>query len=236
MLEVLDLHTFYGRSHVLQGVKLKVDSGEIVCLLGRNGVGKSTTLKSIIGLTPPRDGKILFEGQEIQGRRADEISRLGISYVPEERRIFPMLTVKENLILGTKNAPRMSAEEKAAGLERAYHYFPILKDKEKQFGSTLSGGQQQMLAVARGLMGNPKLMLLDEPFEGLAPLIISELMAIVVALCRQEKMTLLLVEQKARLALKMSHRGYVLEKGVVRCEGPSPVLIDSQEVRERCGL
>lgn len=236
MLKVDHIHTFYGLSHILQGVKLEVSAGEIVCLLGRNGVGKTTTLKSIIGLTPPRDGKITFKGEEIQGRKPHEVSRLGISYVPEDRRIFPMLTVKENLILGTKNASGMNLEQKIRNLERIYSYFPILKEREKQHGRTLSGGEQQMLSVARGLMGNSQLMLLDEPSEGLAPLIVKELMSIILRLCHEEGLTLLLVEQNARLALKISKRGYVLEKGVVKFEGPSEYLVESEEVKERCGL
>lgn len=236
MLKVEDIHTFYGLSHILQGVSLEVQTGEIVCLLGRNGVGKTTTLKSIIGLTPPRKGKVVFKGQEIQGRKPHEISRLGISYVPEDRRVFPMLTVEENLILGTKNAYNMSLEQKKSKLERMYNYFPILKEREKQHGRTLSGGEQQMLTVARGLMGKSQLMLLDEPSEGLAPLIVKELMSIILRLCHEEGLTLLLVEQNARLALRISKRGYVLEKGVVKFEGPSEYLLESEEVKERCGL
>lgn len=236
MLDVTDLHTFYGRSHILQGVGLNVNAGEIVCLLGRNGVGKSTTLKSIIGLTPPRQGRVVFCEQELRGKFPHEISRLGISYVPEDRRVFPLLTVKENLILGTKNAGAITSMEKKSNLTRIYDYFPLLKLREKQRGSTLSGGQQQMLTIARGLMGNPKLMLLDEPFEGLAPLVIKELMEVIARLCGNEEMTILLVEQKARLALQMAQRGYVLEKGVVKCEGSSDFLLNSDEARERCGL
>jgi len=236
MLKVEDINTFYGLSHILQGVSLEIQDGEIVCLLGRNGVGKTTTLKSIIGLTPPRDGKIIFKGEQIQGRKPHEVSRLGISYVPEDRRIFSMLTVKENLILGTKNASGMNLEQKIRNLERVYNYFPILREREKQHGRTLSGGEQQMLTVARGLMGNSQLMLLDEPSEGLAPLIVKELMSIIFRLCHEEGLTLLLVEQNARLALRISKRGYVLEKGVVKFEGPCETLLESQEVKERCGL
>jgi branched-chain amino acid transport system ATP-binding protein len=236
MLKVEDIHTFYGLSHILQGVSLEVRDGEIVCLLGRNGVGKTTTLKSIMGLTPPQKGKVIFKEQEIQGKRPHEVSRLGISYVPEDRRVFPILTVRENLILGTKNAGKMSPQQKASNLQRIYNHFPILREREKQYGRTLSGGEQQMLTVARGLMGSSKVMLLDEPSEGLAPLIVKELMSIIVRLCGEEGLTLLLVEQNARLALKISNRGYVLEKGVVRFEGPSKFLLESEEVKERCGL
>jgi branched-chain amino acid transport system ATP-binding protein len=236
VLKVKDLNTFYGKSHILQGVTLEVSAGEIVCLLGRNGVGKSTTLKSIIGLVKSTRGSVTFEGREIQNKNPDFIARLGISYIPEDRRIFSTLTVKENLLLGTQSARAMTGDDKAANLDRVYTYFPILKDKKGQPGGLLSGGQQQMLTLARGLMGNPKLVLLDEPFEGLAPLVIQELMETITHLCHKEHMTLLLVEQKAALALRMSHRGYVLEKGLVMCQGSCKELIDSQEVRERCGL
>lgn len=236
MLKLEEIHTFYGLSHILQGVNLEVQVGEVVCLLGRNGVGKTTTLKSIIGLVSPRKGRVIFCDQEIQGKKPHEISRLGISYVPEDRRVFPMLTVKENLTLGTKNATHFTINEKDHNLKRMYSYFPILREREKQLGKTLSGGEQQMLTVARGLMGNSKLMLLDEPSEGLAPLIVKELMSIIVRLCQEEGLTLLLVEQNARLALKISKRGYVLEKGIVKFEGASDDLLESKEVRERCGL
>jgi len=236
MLEVKDLNTFYGKSHILQGVNLDVGEGEIVCLLGRNGVGKSTTLKSIMGLVTPSRGTVTFEGKQIQKMRPDVIARMRISYIPEDRRIFSRLSVKENLLIGTSNAPDMTKARKEAMLEKAYMYFPILKEKESQGGGYLSGGQQQMLAIARGLMCDPKLVLLDEPFEGLAPVIIWELIDIIKKLCETEKMTLLLVEQKAALALKMSDRGYVLEKGLVKCEGTCQFLSESEEVRERCGL
>lgn len=236
MLQVSDIHTFYGRSHVLQGVSLNVDAREIVCLLGRNGVGKSTTLKSITGLTPPRKGSVRFDGKEMRGMKPHEIVRRGISYIPEDRRIFPMLTVKENLVLGTKNLSNVNSEIKSGNLEKMYGYFPALRAREKQMGGTLSGGEQQMLTIARGLMGNPRLMLLDEPFEGLAPLITKELTKIVTLMCQEEGLTLLLVEQNARLALKLANRGYVLEKGSVTFEGPSDVMAASEEVKKRCGI
>lgn len=236
MLELRDLNTFYGKSHILQGITLDVHEGEIVCLLGRNGVGKSTTLKSIMGLVASRKGTIHFMGREIQNMRPDMIACMGISYIPEDRRIFSRLSVKENLLIGTSSAVNMTKSQKQEMLEKAYMYFPILKEKESQGGGYLSGGQQQMLAIARGLMCDPKLVLLDEPFEGLAPVVIWELIDVIRKLCESEKMTLLLVEQKAALALKMSHRGYVLEKGLVKCEGTVQFLSESEEVRERCGL
>ncbi len=236
MLKIHDVHTFYGRSHILQGVSLEVGSKEIVCLLGRNGVGKTTTLKSIMGLTPPRQGSILFQGDEISRMPTCEIACKGISYVPEDRRVFPMLTVFENLNLGTKILVHMTPSAKKSNLQNMYDYFPILNQRRNQLGGTLSGGEQQMLTIARGLMGNPRLMLLDEPFEGLAPLIVKELMRILGILCIQEALTLLLVEQNARLAIKLSDRGYVLEKGIVTFQGPRDVLSESEEVRKRCGI
>jgi len=236
MLKVQEIHTFYGRSHILQGVSLHIESKEIVCLLGRNGVGKTTTLKSIMGLTPPLQGSIHFEGDEISRIATCDIACKGISYVPEDRRVFPMLTVLENLNLGTKILMSMTPSMKKSNLEKMYHYFPILSERRNQLGGTLSGGEQQMLTIARGLMGNPRLMLLDEPFEGLAPLIVKELMEIMALLCLKEGLTLLLVEQNARLAIKLSDRGYVLEKGLVTFEGPRNMMLESEEVRKRCGI
>lgn len=236
MLEVTDIHTFYGRSHVLQGVSLEVQEEEIICLLGRNGVGKSTTLKTIAGVTPPRHGKIRLNDKEITRMKPHLIAREGISYVPEERRIFPALNVKENLVLGTKNRVHMTSHEKAQNLEKMYGYFEILRRRSKQLGGTLSGGEQQMLTIARALMGNPQLMLLDEPFEGLAPIVIKELVKVIPLLRQNENLTLILVEQNARLALKMSDRGYVLEKGRVTFQGLSGDMIEDEEVKKRCGI
>lgn len=236
MLRVEDVHAFYGRSHILQGVNLAIEAGEIVCLLGRNGVGKTTTLKSIMGITPSRQGSIIFEGEEILGIEPHEIARKGISYVPEDRRIFPMLTVEQNLILGTKNLTNISSKTKIDNLEKMYNYFPPLKERKHQLGGTLSGGEQQMLTTARGLVGKPRLMLLDEPFEGLAPLIVKTLMKIISLLCQNEGLTLLLVEQNAHLALRLSNRGYVLEKGVITFQGSSEVMRESDEVKKRCGI
>lgn len=236
MLAVRDIHTYYGRSHILQGVSVEIRPGEIVCLLGRNGVGKSTTLKSIMGLVPPRDGRVSFKGIDLRSLKPHQIPRLGISYVPEDRRIFPDLTVRENLVLGAKAARNGGRRRIDPNLERMFGYFPILRDKQKDPGNSLSGGQQQMLAVARGLMSEPKLMLLDEPCEGLAPIVVKELMRIITRLCREEGLTLLLVEQNARAAIAISDRGYVLEKGTVKCSGDREFLSTNPEVRERCGL
>jgi branched-chain amino acid transport system ATP-binding protein len=236
MLEVKDIHTFYGRSHILQGVTLDMRAGEIVCLLGRNGVGKSTTLKSIIGLVPPRSGSILFKSEEIRGVSTHLIARKGISYVPEDRRIFPNLTIKENLVLGTQNLKNPTSEIKRKNLEKMCDYFPRLGVRKNQLGGTFSGGEQQMLTIARGLMGNPLLMLLDEPCEGLAPIIVQELTRIIPLLCQNEGLTLLLVEQNAHVALKLGQRGYVLEKGMVTYHGPCEEMKESEEVKRRCGI
>jgi len=236
MLELENIHTYYGRSYILQGVSLAVHQKEIVCLLGRNGVGKTTTLKSVIGLTPPRRGVIRFENKEISGLKTHEISRKGISYVPEDRRIFPNLTIEENLLLGAKNLIDANSDAKMENLAKMYNYFPILKVRKKQSGGTLSGGEQQMLTIARGLMGSPKLMLLDEPFEGLAPLVVKELVKIISLLSQEEGLTLLMVEQNARMALRLANRGYVLEKGSVTFEGTSAEMQESEEVRKKCGI
>ena len=236
MLEVSGIHSYYGRSHILHGVDLRVEKGEVVCLLGRNGVGKTTTLKSIMGLVQPKEGSISFLGKTISRLKPHLIPRLGISYVPEERRIFPQLSVRENLVMGARREKRLPADVIKRNLDRAYAYFPILETKQRDPGNSLSGGQQQMLAVARGFMANPRLMLLDEPCEGLAPIIAKELMRIVAKLAREEGLTIVVVEQNAHLAIKVSDRGYVLEKGQVKCQGDREFLSTSAEVRERCGL
>ena len=170
LLEIIDLDTYYGESHVLQGISLTADAGEIVCLLGRNGVGKTTTLRSIIGLVIPRSGSILFGGLKISGKPPYEIANHGVGYVPEERRIFPRLTVRENLLIGIK--PRQKKDKESWTIEKVYDYFPGLKDRDRQKGAYLSGGEQQMLTMARALMGNPRILLLDEPTEGLGPKIV----------------------------------------------------------------
>jgi branched-chain amino acid transport system ATP-binding protein len=236
MLELNGINTYIGLSHILHDVSLMVERGEIVCLIGRNGVGKTTTLKSIMGLTPPKNGKIRFEGKSLLGSPPHEIAREGISYIPEDRRIFPMLTVEQNLLLGTRNRRNMTQEKKKVNLDRVYHYFPVLHNKKKQLGGFLSGGEQQMLTIARGLMGSPKLMLLDEPCEGLAPIIVKELVGIITALAKQEKLTILLVEQNARVALNMADRGYVLEKGSVTFSGNCDMMKNSEEVKSCCSI
>jgi branched-chain amino acid transport system ATP-binding protein len=221
LLEVKQINTFYGISHILFDVSMEIKKGEVVCILGRNGVGKTTTLKSIMGLTPPRSGEIFFKGIDITGRRPFEIARLGIGYVPEDRIIFPDLTVKENLEMGIKRNKKSRWT-----FDIVYKMFPVLKERENQMGGTLSGGEQQMLAIARTLMGNPELLLLDEPSEGLAPLIVKEL-DVQVRHLKEEGMPILLSEQNSSFVMNLSDRAYILEKGQVRWSG------EIRELRER---
>jgi len=208
MLELDDIHTYYGESHALQGVTLSLARGETVCLLGRNGAGKSTTLKSIIGLTPPRRGRVVFEGQPVQGRPAHAIARMGIGLVPEDRRIFPGLSVRENLEVAQRGR---RGTEPVWTIERIFDDYPMLAERAGQDGATLSGGQQQMLAVARALMTEPRLLLLDEPNEGLAPVIVQQIGRLIDDLSATT--TILFTDQSVHFALKHARRAYILEKG-----------------------
>jgi len=227
ILEVNDIHTFYGLSHVLFGISLSVTEGEVVALLGRNGAGKTTTLRGIIGLTPPSWGSITFQGEEIQGRPTHAIARKGIAFVPEDRRIYPDLTVRENLAVASRK-PRDAAV--AWSVERVYELFSDLEKLDGRKGGHLSGGEQQMLTIARALMGNPRLLLLDEPSEGLAPLVVRRL-AEQLRKLKEEGMTILLTEQNLKFALDLSDRAYVIEKGQVRFESSSRELESNEEVR-----
>jgi branched-chain amino acid transport system ATP-binding protein len=214
LVAVEDLHTYYGKSHILQGVSLYVGKGEVVGLLGRNGVGKSTTLKTIMGLVHPHRGKVLFAGKPVTSLPAHKLARLGIGYVPEDRRIFRLLTVMENLRTGL-DRHGVSEVRKQELLDKALAYFPILAERRNQAGGTLSGGEQQMLAIARAMMLEPKIILLDEPTEGLMPRMVSQIRAIIEVLHR-EGVAILLVEQNVPLTLEASERIYIMEKGVVR--------------------
>ena len=228
LLEINNIHTYYGKSYILQGISLIVSQDEVVCLLGRNGAGKTTTLKSIIGLVPPKQGSIRFKGDEIVGKEPFEIARLGIGYVPEDRRIFPDLTVKENLeVMPQRSVP----QDEEWTVERIFELFPILKRLQGNKGMELSGGEQQMLTIARTLMVNPEILLLDEPSEGLAPLIVKELEHLV----RQIKyhITILLVEQNSRFAIDLSNRGYIIEKGKILYQGDIKELKENKEIKER---
>jgi branched-chain amino acid transport system ATP-binding protein len=214
LVKVEDIHTYYGKSHILHGVSLEVGTGEVVGLLGRNGVGKSTTLKSIMGLVSPSEGKVTFQGQPITGQPPHKLARLGIGYVPEDRRIFKLLTVMENLRTGLDRAG-VSDARKQALLDKVYAYFPVLAERRSQAGGTLSGGEQQMLAIARAMMLEPRIILLDEPTEGLMPRMVSQIRQIIEVL-HKEGVAILLVEQNVPLTLEASQRIYFMEKGTVR--------------------
>jgi branched-chain amino acid transport system ATP-binding protein len=226
MLTVDDIHTFYGVSHILQGVSLEIREGENVCLIGRNGAGKSTTLKSIIGLTPPKSGSIAFKGEELRGSRPHVIAKKGIGYVPEDRRIFPNISVRDNLEIA-----RRGKNHGGWTIERVYDSFPILKGLENRKGMKLSGGEQQMLTIARTLMGNPELLLLDEISEGLAPIIVEDLMKLILRL--KKEITIFLVEQNALFAFSVADRGYVIDKGKITYHGTIEELKHNQEVKDR---
>jgi len=224
MLAVDGIHTYYGESHVLHGVSLRVAAGEAVALLGRNGAGKTTLIRSVMGFTPPREGRVLFEGEAIERWPAHRIARRGLALVPQGRRIFAPLTVKENLLLG--------ARAEGWTLERVLHLFPRLRERSAQAGGTLSGGEQQMLAIGRALLTNGRMLLLDEPSEGLAPLIVREIGRIVARL-KEERMSILLVEQNYHLALRIADRVYVMSKGQILYEGTPAALRVNEEVKRR---
>lgn len=230
LLKISDLDTFYEESHILQGISLEIDGGEIVSLLGRNGVGKTTTLKSIIGLLSPRSGDIIFKGQNICGMPSFEIANLGVAYVPEDRRIFPRLTVRENLLIGMK--PRQKKQENGWTVEKIYKYFPALQERDGQKGAYLSGGEQQMLTIARSLMGNPEIMLLDEPTEGLAPKIVETVEQIIRDI-HNHGVAILLVEQNMRVALRLARRVYVMSKGNIVFQGTGQELKENSEIRQK---
>jgi branched-chain amino acid transport system ATP-binding protein len=214
LVRVEDIHTYYGKSHILHGVSLEVGHAEVVGLLGRNGVGKSTTLKTIAGLIHPSRGEVLFEGRPITQLPAHRLARLGIGYVPEDRRVFRSLTVIENLRTGLDRHGVAKARKKEL-LDKVYEYFPVLAARHNQAGGTLSGGEQQMLAIARAMMLEPKIILLDEPTEGLMPRMVSQIGQIIDVL-HQNKVAVLLVEQNVPLTLEAAARVYIIEKGVVR--------------------
>lgn len=218
MLRVENVNTYYGYSHILQGVSLEVKEGEIVVLLGRNGVGKTTTMKTIMGIQPPKEGRIVFCEEDVTGLPPYKIAQKGISLIPEDRRVIPNLTVYENLRLGSLVLSKTIDRERL--FETVLNYFPRLKERLKQHGGSLSGGEQQMLTIARGLMAKPKLMLVDEPSEGLAPKIVHEIMEIIKKL-QEDGVTILLVEQHVEMAMRLSEnlRAYIMEKGQIRMCG-----------------
>ncbi|HOQ99246.1 MAG TPA: ABC transporter ATP-binding protein [Anaerolineae bacterium] len=228
LLQVENLHVYYGAIHALQGISFSVEQGEIVTLIGANGAGKSTTLKSICGLLRPREGTVRFRDQEITRLPVHKIVPLGISQVPEGRRIFAPLTVRENLEMGAFT--RSDPKEIAASMERVFTSFPRLKERLNQAGGTLSGGEQQMLAMGRGLMSRPELLLLDEPSMGLSPILVEEIFRIIQEI-NQQGTSILLVEQNAHMALSVASRGYVLETGRIVLEGSAAELRENAQVR-----
>ena len=226
MLAVTDLHAYYGKSHILQGVHLNVGAGEIVSLLGRNGVGRSTTCKAVMGLVPPQ-GSVVYKGKEIAGLRPDQIAHLGLGYVPEDRQIFPGLTVRQNLALGEKTGRAQSRWS----MEDMFSMFPNLRERADNAAGVLSGGEQQMLTMCRTLMGDPDLVLIDEPTEGLAPKLVEQVGVLLGEIARRG-VAILLVEQKLTIALKISHRLYVMGHGHIVFEGTPGDLAANDAVRK----
>ncbi len=225
ILQVEDVHGYYGKSHILQGVSLQVDAGEVVTLLGRNGAGKTTTLKSIVGVVPPAQGRVLFEGQLISGLPSYKIAARGVCLVPEHRGIFKLLTVEENLTMAAR-------KESAWGLDEVYTIFPRLKERRRNGGGQLSGGEQQMLAIARALMTHPRVLMLDEPVEGLAPVIVDE----IVAQLRQIKatgMSIILVEQNLEVCTQLADRHYIVEQGRIVYSGSNVAFLADDGVKDR---
>jgi branched-chain amino acid transport system ATP-binding protein len=229
LLAVADIHAYYGRAHILHGVSFSVDEGQVVAMVGRNGAGKSTTMKAIMGLVEPKAGSVRFDGQEIAGQEAYEIARQGIGYVPEERRIFSELTVLENLAVGQRPA-RTDAPHWTT--EALFELFPNLRHMQERPGGQMSGGEQQMLTIARTLMGNPRLLLLDEPSEGLAPVIIEEMAKAIIRL-KNQGLTVLISEQNLHFARLVADRAIILEKGLVRFDGSMETLMADSDIRER---
>jgi branched-chain amino acid transport system ATP-binding protein len=231
MLEVRNIHSYYGKSHILQGVSLDLKEGELVCLLGRNGVGKSTTLKSMMGIVQPRQGSIRFCDQELISKEPYEIARLGIGYVPEDRRIFRSLSVHENLLMGIKSGNKENVGQGAWTVERVYDLFPILKERRNGKGAHLSGGEQQILTVVRTLMGNPRVILIDEPTEGLAPLIVKDVLDML-STVRKSGVTVLMVEQNFKAAIKVADRFYIMSKGQIVFAGDTAALLAAEDTRK----
>ncbi len=231
MLSIEGIHTFYGLSHILFDLSLQVDTGQVVCLLGRNGAGKTTTLKSVMGLTPPKSGMIRFKGEDVTGRQPYQMARKGIGYVPDDRRIFADLTVAENLAIAFRKPTAGSGWDQ----QRVFRLFPALEEIAHRKGGLLSGGEQKMLAIARALMTNPEFLLLDEPTEGLAPLMVNTLRDAIHTL-KQTGLTVLLAEQNVRFTLDLSDYGYIIDNGRIRYKGVVDELKGNREVRRLCGI
>jgi len=229
ILQIEDVHTYYGSSYILQGLSLEIEAGEIVCLIGRNGAGKTTTMRTIIGLTPPKRGHVKFKGEEITNKSPFRIVRMGMGYVPEDRRIFPLLSVRDNLEIAKRKIIHKGVSGWA--IDKIYDFFPRLKDLENHLGTEMSGGEQQMLAMARALMGNPELLLVDEPTQGLAPIIVQSFVDLIRRL--REEMSILLVEQNVLFAFSVSVRGYVIDKGKILYQGGINDLRENEDVQKR---
>jgi len=230
ILELKNVYSSYGRIKALKGISIRVFPGEIVAMIGANGAGKSTTLMAICGVVPVESGHIIYNGMSIQGMPAEKLPPMGICQVPEGRRIFPRLTVEENLELGAYY--RNVRNEIENDRDHVYDLFPVLRERRRQQGGTLSGGEQQMLAVARALMSRPKVLLLDEPSLGLAPLIVQKIFDIIATVNKEEGTTILLVEQNANMALQAAQRGYVLETGTIKMEDEAGALLNNPEIRK----
>jgi len=230
ILEVRDINTYYGTSHILFNVSLEIKKGELVCLLGRNGSGKTTTLRSLMGLTPPKSGSVKFHGEELVGKPPYYIAKKGIGYVPDNRLIFPDLTVRENLLLGVKDS-QYSLNEKW-NIEKIYEVFPYLKKLDKHLGGHLSGGEQQMLTIGRTLMGNPEMILLDEPVEGLAPIVVKDFAEKLLKL-KELGLTILFSEQNVRFSMQIADRAYVINKGRIEYSGSIEELSRNEEIKHK---
>ncbi len=230
MLKLTDVHTYYGNIHALKGINLEVSEGEVISLIGANGAGKSTTLMTTSGIVPAKKGSVVFEGEDITHTSPDNIVKMGICQVPEGRRIFPYLTVAENLDMGA--FLRDDTENIKTDLDYVYSLFPILADRRNQQGGTLSGGEQQMLAISRALMSKPRVLLLDEPSLGLAPIVVKQIFDIIKKINEEQKTTIFIVEQNANLALKAAHRGYVMENGAITMTDTGDNLMANEEVKK----
>jgi branched-chain amino acid transport system ATP-binding protein len=230
MLKLTDIHTYYGNIHALKGIDIEVDEGEIIALIGANGAGKSTTLMTTCGIVPAKKGRVELNGEDITYLPPDEIVKKGVCQVPEGRRIFPYLTVAENLDMGA--FLRKDKENIRQDLDYVYELFPILANRRNQAGGTLSGGEQQMLAISRALMSRPKVLLLDEPSLGLAPIIVKQIFAIIEKINRESQATIFIVEQNANLALKAAHRGYVMETGQITMTDTGENLLANEDVKK----
>ena len=230
LLQLQNVHTFYGQIHALKGIDLNVEQGEVVTLVGSNGAGKSTTLRTISGMVAPRMGKILLEGKDITGMKPHEVAAMGVGHVPEGRRIFPLLTVRENIEIGAWNVKSMALINQR--MEEMFNLFPRLRERVNQKGGTLSGGEQQMLAIARALMSDPHILLLDEPSMGLAPVLVEGIFDIILRVNREQGKTILLVEQNALMALEVAQHGYVLQSGSIALSDTAESLMHNEMVRK----